>query len=73
MHACAFAGDVNEELAQLTGIGAYVTDLTAIFVWIDGFSFSALIGSRILAKSRGFLLRAARILRRIFLFGWDFY
>ena len=46
---------------------------TAIFVWIDGFSFSALIGSKIFGKIPGISIRAARILQRIFHFGWVFY
>ena len=43
---------------------------TAIFVWIDGFSFSALIGSKIFGKIPRISIESG--LRRIFHFGWDF-
>ena len=46
---------------------------TAISVWIDGFSFSALVGSKIFGKIPRISIETARILRRIFHFGWDFY
>ena len=47
-------------------------DSTAIFIWIDGFSFSALIGSRIFAKIPRISIESGKDFAEDFSFGMGF-